>query len=358
MTLGKCNEISPDQARSLAMEMALQVRQSVDPLEAKVSKAKAADLKRQAAKDLAFDSYCNRYLEFRVIPERLASAHNIEAVFRLHSIPYLQQKPLPEITRRDMAALLDRIPTGSIALKRSTYAILHKLFNWAKSRGDIAENPMSGMKPPPSATSRDRVLSDRELALALSAAAQMEPPFGPLIRLLFATGQRRDECAALNWRELDRQEALWTLPAARSKNGKANVVPLNRQALSILDEMAVLQTGECADWPKNGLVFTTTGTTPVSGYSRAKKRLDSLIECLRGDTLEPWRLHDARRTLAIGLQRLGVRFEVTEAILNHSGRAKSGVAAVYQRHGWRPEKEAALNSWADHCDMVIAQLHA
>ena len=69
--------------------------------------------------------------------------------------------------------------------------------------------------------------------------------------------------------------------------------------------------------------------------------------------LAAWRVHDARRTLATGLQRLGVRFEVTEAVLNHtSGASRSGVAAVYQRHSWGPEKRAALDAWADHCDGV------
>lgn len=365
MTIGKCSEMAPNQARGLAMERALLVRQSIDPLDAKAEKAKAVVLKRQSDKSLAFDSYCDRYLELRVKPEGLASAHNIEAVFRLHSIPHLKQKPLLEIKRQDVVGLLDRIPNESIALKRSTYAILNKMFNWAKSRDDIAENPMEGMRPPPPPASRDRVLSDNELALALKAAMKMDAPFGPLIRLLFATGQRRDECAALNWSELNKSEALWTLPAARSKNGKANIIPLNHQALAVLDQMASIQAEDGQDWPSCGFVFTTTGTTPVSGYSRAKKRLDGMmqqIELQKADcgvqhtselSLKPWRLHDARRTLATGLQRLGVRFEVTEAILNHTGQAKSGVAAVYQRYGWAAEKRAALDAWADHCGRIL-----
>lgn len=101
---------------------------------------------------------------------------------------------------------------------------------------------------------------------------------------------------------------------------------------------------------RRGLVLTTTGKTPVSGFSPAKARLDAAILAIArkvaleaGEdpedvTLEPWRLHDARRTLATGLQRLGVRFEVTEAVLNHVSGAKSGIAGVYQRHDWKAEK--------------------
>ena len=70
-------------------------------------------------------------------------------------------------------------------------------------------------------------------------------------------------------------------------------------------------------------------------------------------SIQAWRLHDLRRTLATGMQRLGVRFEVTEAILNHVGGSRSGVAGIYQRHDWGPEKNLALQSWADHVASVL-----
>jgi integrase len=167
-----------------------------------------------------------------------------------------------------------------------------------------------------------------------------------MIRLLMLTGQRREEVAALNWEELDREAAEWVLPAERSKNGKAHTVPLSPAALAVLDELPNA-------WQKNGLVFTTTGRTPASGHSRAKERLDRLVSALPGgDDVKPWRVHDLRRTVATGLQRLGVRFEVTEAVLNHVSGSRSGVAGVYQRHNWRDEKREALNSWATHLATV------
>jgi hypothetical protein len=69
--------------------------------------------------------------------------------------------------------------------------------------------------------------------------------------------------------------------------------------------------------------------------------------------MEPWRLHDLRRTVATGLQRLGVRFEVTEAVLNHVSGSKSGVAGIYQRHDWADEKAKALQAWAEHVCQVV-----
>jgi integrase len=215
------------------------------------------------------------------------------------------------------------------------------------------------MEPPPVVASRDRVLSDEELALAFRAAQSMPYPFGPMFELLFTTGQRRDEVAGLNWSELDRETGLWTLPRERTKNGEASLVPLNALAIAALDRAAGGGLDASPDWPRKGLVFTTTGRSPVSGYSSAKAKLDArMMQIAKDDAqggsgepldaIKPWRVHDARRTLATGLQRLGVRFEVTEAVLNHVSGSRSGIAGVYQRHGWGPEKRAALDAWGAH----------
>jgi hypothetical protein len=113
------------------------------------------------------------------------------------------------------------------------------------------------------------------------------------------------------------------------------------------------------------LVFTTTGTTPVSGYSKGKTRLDTAIAAVAAkdaaaagtdtEAVDGWRVHDLRRTMATGFQRLGVRFEVTEAVLNHISGAKSGVAGVYQRHDWKEEKRTALEAWGRYVTGLINQ---
>jgi len=111
-------------------------------------------------------------------------------------------------------------------------------------------------------------------------------------------------------------------------------------------------------WRKTGFLFSTTGTTCSSGHSRAKARLDRAIAKLAAAEgvapPEPWRLHDLRRTLATGLQRLGVRFEVTEAVLNHVSGSRGGVAGIYQRHDWADEKRAAVEAWARHVEGLLS----
>jgi hypothetical protein len=64
-------------------------------------------------------------------------------------------------------------------------------------------------------------------------------------------------------------------------------------------------------------------------------------------------VHDLRRTAATGLQRLGVRLEVPEAILNHISGSRGGIAGVYQRHDWAAEKRAALDAWAAHVRSIV-----
>lgn len=365
---------TPDSARKRAKALAEMVRLGTDPFAAKQAAIAAQDRAVEQAREherrsheLAFDAYAARFVESGLRPDaRDRTRADYAGILRTHVTPVLKSKPLPDVTRADIVRIMDRIPTKQPAVRRIVFAVLRKLLNWAVSRGDIAKSPMEGMATPTAPQSRDRVLSDTELAIVLEAASRMDAPFGPLYRLLFATGQRREEVAGLDWAELDRASATWTLPRERSKNGEASIIPLNRYAMSTLDHLTGV-TGEArATWPRKGLLFTTTGATGVSGFSRAKSRVDALAAQIATEravdagqdanafTVAPWRLHDARRTLATGLQRLGVRFEVTEAVLNHvAGVSRSGVAGVYQRHGWGPEKRAALDAWAAHIEGLL-----
>ena len=344
---------TPVTARQEAERLALQVKRGVDPREHR------REHRRQAV-DLAFRPYAARFLENYVRSEWPASYGYAESILRLHVTPVFGDKPLPKIGRSDIAEMLDRIPGSKVALRRNVYAVVRRLFRWATNRGDIERSPLEGFEPPAPAASRERVLSDDELALVWRASERLEYPFGPMFRLLMITGQRREEVAALEWSELERPGRIWTLPAGRSKNSRAHIVPLSDSAIAVLDSIA-----RGGPWPRKGYVFSTTGRTPVSGYSRAKRRLDSAIlaeiasdresglEPSETATVGPWRVHDLRRTLATGFQRLGVRFEVTEAVLNHVSGARGGVAGVYQRHDWANEKRSALDAWARHLGQLL-----
>lgn len=360
-TIGEYGTWTPAQADEEAGRLLRMVDTGTDPLDAKREK----EHQRRADAALAFGDYADNFLKLYVKPEWAKSYDFAESILRLHVTPKLKSKPLPSIRKGDVTGIFDALPASKPALRRNVYAVVRRLFNWAEGRGDIERSPLAGFEAPATVTSRDRVLSDDELRLVWLGGADLEYPFAPFYRLLAITGQRREEVAALDWSELDRGERLWTLPASRSKNGKAHLVHLSDLAIAELDALAKVDPKD-PKWPKRGLVLTTNGKTAISGYSRGKARLDAAMLALArkeakkaGDdpakvTIAPWRIHDLRRTLATGMQKLGVRFEVTEAVLNHVSGSKSGVAGVYQRHEWLDEKRAALDAWARHIGAIVA----
>jgi integrase len=132
--------------------------------------------------------------------------------------------------------------------------------------------------------------------------------------------------------------SAWTIPASRAKTGATHVVPLSVQAQAIL--RAVPRLGG------SDLVFPGL-RGPFSGFSKAKAALD------KTSGVKNWRLHDLRRTMATGLQRLGVRLEVTEAVLNHVSGSRAGIVGVYQRHTWAEEKRAALAAWGAQVEAIV-----
>src|SRR5262249_53059037 len=153
-------------------------------------------------------------------------------------------------------------------------------------------------------------------------------------KMLVFTGQRRGEVTGMRWSEIDWERRIWTIPSLRSKNQQSHEVPLSEPVLQLLRSMPRFLGSD--------YVFTTTGNTTISGFSRAKRRVYAAV----GTT--DWRTHDLRRTAASGMARLGTPPHVVEKVLNHKSGTISGVAAVYNRYGYEAEKREALARWAIH----------
>lgn len=332
---------TPTTARWRAEQLALLVAQGVDPMTVERDR-------RDEAATLAFDGYAERFIRDYLTRRWPGSWDTYAALLRNKAVPAFAGKTIKTITRAHVAALLATMQ-DRVGARRNMYAVLRRLFRWAVGQGDLEQSPIREMEAPPAPASRDRVLTDAELGAVWRASAALGFPFQYAFRLLITTGQRREEVAGIGWHELDQGEALWTLPGARAKNKQTTLVPLNAMAVEAIEEVARFLEG-CevgpVRWPRRVLVLTTThGRSAISGYSKAKLRLDSRIANSDGEPIAHWRVHDLRRTLATGLQRLDVRFEVTEAVLNHTSGAKAGVAGIYQRHDWKVEKRAALSAW-------------
>ena len=370
-TIGRHGALAPHQARELAYKLAAVVATGTDPFELEAERKAARDLARNEAEqrariesDLAFDCYASLWLADYEHEKgrRPSSVRLATGIVRNHLTPAFKSKPMPHIDRADLQKVLDAIPPKQKALRRAVYAYASVLFGWAVKRGDIAANPLDSMGKPEAPRARERVLADAELAKIWNAS-HADAVFGPFYRLLILTGQRRAEVAGLDWSELNKPAAIWTIPAKRAKNGIAHIVPLSASTVAELDAIAAVgaanaKNDDNADddgkWPNGGPVLTTNGRTAISGFSKAKRALDaSIAKAANKVPLPDWRIHDIRRTVATGFQRLGIRFEVTEAVLNHVSGAKSGIAGIYQRHDWKEEKRTALEAWAQHIERIV-----
>jgi integrase len=327
MTLGE--------ARTKARGLLAAIANGEDPRLAKAEKVKAAGDTVEAVAE----SFIERHVKAHNKP-RTAEEH--ERLIRSNILPAWGRRPITSITPRDVIELIDGIvDRGAPIAANRTFTMGRTLFNWALDRHLIESSPFARVKLPSKETSRDRTPVDFELALILRAAAKLGYPFGTFFTLRTFTGQRREEVAGWRWSELDEDLTLWTLPPSRTKNGRPHYVPIVPEVRKIL-----LALPRFAD---SDFVLTTTGKTPISGYSKAQVELDSTIAELNdGVPLQPWVPHDLRRSMASTMAAAGVNLPVIEKILNHTSGSFAGIVAVYQRHEFRAEKRAALERWAKH----------
>lgn len=362
LTIGSGAIPLPD-ARDLAREALVKIARGDNPAADKVAAKQSAKAAERPASDLVekvVASFLERYAmrqckattwgEYKRILE-----NNVVAVWR--------GRRLGELTRADVHELLDGIiDRGAAVQANRTFAALRTMSNWALERGVIDRNPCDGLKAPTPETSRERVLSDDEIRLAWLAFEKVGQPFGRLGQLLLLTGARRDEIAEAKWSELDAEEKLLILPPARMKAKEAHEIPLTAKAMEIVATLPKI-----AGKPKKGekttepeFLFTTSGERPVSGFSKGKAHIDRIMAEIakteQGDDAQEiphWVFHDLRRTVATNLQKLGVRLEVTEAVLGHVSGSRGGIVGIYQRHKFADEKRAALEAWARKLDAIV-----
>jgi integrase len=335
-TLGSYPAIDLKTARALAGKALRAVAEGRDPGREKF-------LARTAKADSVVH-VVEEFLERHVRrSNRPRTVQGTERLLRQHVLPHWHGRMVHDITRRDVLDILDRVVDGGapVAANR-VHAAVRKFFNWCIARDVLAASPCAGVKPPTSERARDRVLSDDELRLVWTAADKLGGTFGPLVKLLALTGQRRDEVARMRWDELDLGARLWTLPAERTKNNKPHEIPLSNAALAVLQNM-----GRIAGSP---FVLTANGgASPISGYSEGKRRLDALLPA----DMPAWRLHDLRRTCASGMARLSINLPVIEKVLNHSSGSFAGIVGVYQKHSFADEKRQALEAWGNFVAALV-----
>lgn len=352
VTIGDARGVRLAEARQRASEILREMRAGADPRETlRQAKREALD-----AEQLRFERIAERFIEEYAKPNTVAW-RDTKALLDAHVTPRFRGMKLDEIKRSDikdaLAAISKRVSTHRA---NAALAAIRKLFNWAKQEEFILTVPGFGGLAAEK-VERDRFLTFDEIRLVWRAAERIGWPFGPMFQMLLATGQRRGEVANARWASFDLiKERLWTLEPEETKADRKHFVPLTDLSLGVLNALPRIVEPGTVD---ARYCFTTVGDAPVSGFAKAKRKLDDAIEAIRREdaeaagldptTLQPlpaWRVHDLRRTVATHMEdSLGVPFQTVAAILNHAPSSVRGVTSIYTRGDLIFQRRQALTAW-------------
>jgi integrase len=356
------------EARERARASMTKARDGVNPVEIRrEAEAEAEEKAKAEAEAFTVGEAVERYLadagrsSKRGKAWRPKTAKEWRRIFEHDVLPRWHGRPLAELAKSEVLELVNdkaaqrerkRQGRGDGAAVQAGKMLtrLRTFFGWAKANDLVQKDPTEGVRMPAREAQRDRALDDDEIRLFWHGCNKIGWSFGPLFKLLLLTAQRRDEVGGMRWSEIDLDNRTWTIPRQRAKSDRAHIVHLSALAVEIIE--AVPRTGD--------FVFSSTGATPVSGFSRAKARLDRLMTAqLREETGDPesateaWVLHDLRRTATTGMAGLNIVPHVVDKILNHSSGAIRGVAAVYNRFQYLDARQAALEAWGRHVENLV-----
>lgn len=367
LTLGTFEKLKLADARAAAREMLRTVAAGRNPAhEKKEARAKIVSEKAELFAEV-YEEYAKRYLDKKLKP---STAAEVKRIFEKNIKPVLGKFKLRDITKTHIINLLDDVAdNGAPVLANRVLSHLINFFRFCIGRDYLLVSPTTGVTKPTTEKTRERVLSDDEIrwfwratehekTRVIDDESKLNSPFGGLLQLLLLTLARRDEVGAMTEAELDSNERKWTIPAERAKNEKPIEIRLARPSLAILKSMPRVANNE-------DYVFCTNGKTPVSGFSRTKRRIDrQMLVYAREEaskagldpskvTIPDWTIHDLRRTAASNMARLGISLPVVERCLNHIGDSGRGIKKVYQRYDFQPEMDAAFERWAEALESIV-----
>jgi integrase len=300
---------------------------------------RAAEARRRAT---TFAFVAEEFIQRHALKKRTGTV--IGQLVRRELVSRWAERPITEVGRGDVIRMVEGIGDASPSAAHQALIYCRRLFNWAIARDAyglttspcdrLSANDLIGPQ-----RSRDRVLTDAELRLIWRATDPPEAdyPLAPFVRLLLLTGARRSEVAKATWDEIDLDQGLWIIAAARMKGDESHTVPLSPMAVDLLTRLPQFN---------DQYVFSTTsGATAISGFANYKIRLDRRIAELdsAGAGIADWCLHDLRRTVRTNLSRLKVLPFIAELVIGHK---QKGVHAIYDLHRYEAEKRDALCAWA------------
>jgi integrase len=330
LNIGAAEKLSAAEARKQAKKELAKVALGGDP------QGEKAQARLQAVH--TFASVAKAYLEAKATELRPSSLRVTRLYLTGKHFKPLHTASITKITHPDVAARISAIRRSSGEVTaRQARAALSAMYKWSMGEGLMGTspfNPVIGTNVPAASIPRERVLRDDELVAIWRACK--DDDFGRIVRLLILLGSRRGEVGGMCWTEIDLVASTWFLPAARSKNGHALLVPLPPAALDIVKAVP--------RWAARDQLFGARAKDGFAKWNDSKRELDERL----GEAVAPWRLHDLRRTAATRMGDLGVLPHVIESALNHRSGTKRGIAGIYNKSPYEREVKAALALWAEH----------
>jgi integrase len=326
MTLGAYPAMALAAARGAAIEARGLVQAGADP-------------RAHKAGTMALAMLVECYLAKHVRPN-LRGAAQVERRLHKNVVPVIGNVRLADLHRRDINRAVDAIVArGRLTEATRVFSDLRAMLRWAVARGDLDRNPAEGMEAPAPPRSRDRVLSEAEIAKLWKALPRALPEVDAqrIIKLCLITGQRVGEVSGMQRSELDETARAWSLSGARTKNGHPHTVPLSDMALTVIEEALAASNGP------------NLFKLPAKDVSRL------VAKSLSAFGIPKFVPHDLRRSALTCMAALGVEPIVLGFVANHRTTTKAGITlATYIKHSYEAEKRRALELWADRLAATIA----
>lgn len=342
MGLGSYSKLSLSQAREESKRLAARVALGHDVAGEKQERIRHAEAKIEAEKHAyTVSQLADEYFE-RMIAGRWKHPNIVRARIEKNIKPAIGMLKVEDVRPRHIDDILKSVMRrGAPSIANDVLRWLKRMFNYAVKRHALEQNPAAAFDPGDAGgkeKSRDRWLSSYELA-GLFAAMRHVPSFsvenGLTIKLLLLLAVRKGELISAKWSEFDLDKGVWHLSDERTKTGSGIDIPLPSVAVECLRDLERLAGGSKWVLPARKMQNRMIPHIADSTLSVALGKIQH--------GLEPFTIHDLRRTARTHLEALGVAPHIAERCLNHKIR---GIEGVYNRHDYFEERKAALDTWA------------
>jgi integrase len=268
-------------------------------------------------------------------------------IIAINVTPAIGKMAAADVKRADIQRIVDDVKSrGAPTQARRVFEVLRAVLRWGVGRDYLTGEPWRGVALPEKGDARTRVLTAAEIKWLWEALEKAPINIRRILRLQILIGQRSGEIAGISRSEIAVSRLTWTIPGERTKNGETQVVPLPPRAREIIG-------AALTDIDEKAVHLFVGGRGAVCRSDSVAHELADLIsthneaaEEAGHEPIEPFTAHDLRRTMATGLQMIGIPMPVISAALNHiSAKASSVTTAHYAHADLTMEVRAALTRW-------------